>query len=97
MAQDSIAVLLVEDDLAYARIATQTIAAVASEYHVVHVPALAPALERLQHARVDAILLDLGLPGSEGLATLVSVAQAVPSVGHQLASTGLQPTMTDPV
>ena len=80
MAHDSIAVLLVEDDLAYARSATQTIAAVAPEYVVVHVPALAPALERLQHARFDAVLLDLGLPDSEGLSTLVAVAQAVPAL-----------------
>ena len=47
---------------------------------VVHVPALAPALERLQHARFDAVLLDLGLPDSEGLSTLVAVAQAVPAL-----------------
>ncbi len=80
MAHDSIAVLLVEDDLAYARFATQTIAAVAPECVVVHVPALAPALERLQHARFDAVLLDLGLPDSEGLTTLVAVAQAVPAL-----------------
>jgi PAS domain S-box-containing protein len=80
MAQDSIAVLLVEDDLAYARFASQTIAAVAPEYLVIHVPALAPALERLQHARLDAVLLDLGLPDSEGLGTLLAVAQAVPAL-----------------
>jgi PAS domain S-box-containing protein len=80
MAQDSIAVLLVEDDLAYARFATHTITAVASEYLVVHVPALAPALERLEHARFDAVLLDLGLPDSEGLSALVAIAQAVPSL-----------------
>ncbi len=80
MAQDSIAVLLVEDDLAYARFATQTIAAVAPEYLVVHVPAIAPALELLQDARFDAVLLDLGLPDSEGLSTLVAVARAVPAL-----------------
>jgi PAS domain S-box-containing protein len=80
MVQDSIAVLLVEDDLAYARFATQTIAAVAPEYLVVHEPALAPALERLLHARFDAVLLDLALPDSEGLNTLLAVARAVPAL-----------------
>ena len=37
---------------------------------------LAATLERLRSARIDAILLDLGLPDSEGLATLRTVRDA---------------------
>ena len=79
MVQDSIAVLLVEDDLAYARFVTEAIASAAPWYLVSHVPALAPALERLAHERVDVVLLDLGLPDSGGLATVAAVAAAAPA------------------
>jgi hypothetical protein len=53
MVQDSVNVLLGEDDLVYARVSTQAIAAAAPECLVLHVPALAPARDGLQDARFD--------------------------------------------
>jgi PAS domain S-box-containing protein len=80
MVQDSVNVLLVEDDLVYARVSSQAIAAVAPECLVVHVPALGPALDRLASARFDVVLLDLGLPDSDGLATLDTLVRHSPLV-----------------
>jgi PAS domain S-box-containing protein len=80
MVQDSVNVLLVEDDLVYARVSSQAIAAVAPECLVVHVPALGPALDRLASARFDVVILDLGLPDSDGLATLDTLVRHSPLV-----------------
>jgi PAS domain S-box-containing protein len=80
MVQDSVNVLLVEDDLVYARVSSQAIAAAAPECLVVHVPALGPALDRLASARFDVVILDLGLPDSDGLATLDTLVRHSPLV-----------------
>src|SRR5262249_27306929 len=80
MTQESTAVLLVEDDPAFAQLAARMIGSIAPDYRVDHEPTLERALERLDHERYDAVLLDLGLPDSEGLDTLVACGRRAPSL-----------------
>ena len=50
------------------------------EFRLVHVDRLARGLERLAEAQVDVVLLDLSLPDSQGIATLVQARAAAPGV-----------------
>ena len=58
--------LVIEDDRA--QLHTLTAGLEARGYHVLGVESGADALEAIDHERVDAILLDLGLPDADGLA-----------------------------
>jgi len=49
-------------------------------FSLTHVDRLAPALEALDQGSFDALLLDLSLPDSQGIATLVSVRAAKPGM-----------------
>lgn len=50
------------------------------EFRLVHVDRLARGLERLAEGQVDVVLLDLSLPDSQGIATLVQARAASPGV-----------------
>lgn len=66
-----IRVLLVEDNPGDARLILEMLGEVQRDtFDVERVDRLAPALERLSRAAVDVVLLDLGLPDSQGLETL---------------------------
>ena len=80
MSQESTGILLVEDDIAFAQLATRMIASIAPDYHVDHESTLTRALARLDGQPYDAVLLDLGLPDSSGLDTLVACAGRAPSL-----------------
>src|SRR5689334_14357709 len=65
-----IRVLLVEDNAGDARLILELLRELpAEDFDLERVDRLAPALERLGAAGVDVVLLDLGLPDSEGLET----------------------------
>jgi two-component system, cell cycle sensor histidine kinase and response regulator CckA len=65
-----IRVLLVEDNAGDARLILEMLRELpAEDFDLERVDRLAPALERLGTAGVDIVLLDLGLPDSEGLET----------------------------
>lgn len=65
-------VLLVEDSPDQA-LMVESYLELASEHRVVHTATLADALERLQQEDFDVVLLDLGLPDAQGLATVNGV------------------------
>lgn len=74
--RDPLRVLLVEDNAAEAFLLRESIAAVPNPPEVLHVERLDKALDCLGRAPVDAVLLDLELPDSEGLGTLDRVCAA---------------------
>ena len=78
------AVLMVEDSAEYAHVLSEVLElANPGAYHITVESCLEAALNRLTQERCDVILLDLGLPDSHGLQTLVSVAskaQRVPII-----------------
>jgi two-component system, cell cycle sensor histidine kinase and response regulator CckA len=70
-------VLLVEDSEAEAVLLEETLAvSKAASFHLDLATRLADAIVRLRTAAYDAILLDLGLPDSQGLATVAAMAAA---------------------
>jgi len=72
-------VLLIEDDPADARLIQDALADLPdSTFHVEWVCCLADAIERLQSAPVDVILLDLTLPDSQGILAFDQVFAARP-------------------
>lgn len=81
MAGEPVRVLLVEDSAGNARL-TEIVLSKArpGAFAVFHAQSLGAALGRLAAERFDAVLLDLGLPDSDGLDTLVRVRQSAPRV-----------------
>jgi len=77
----TVTVLLVEDNLAEARFLQEILkGAKLKQFNLVHVKRLADAVERLVEGIFDAILLDLTLPDSQGLASLTRLLQVVPHI-----------------
>ncbi|MHC5599484.1 MAG: sensor histidine kinase [Nostoc sp.] len=77
----SIKILLIEDDLAYARLLQEFLMQVQSqEFILVHVKRLGEALEELTQCNYDVILLDLTLPDSDGLSSLPPLIGQAPSI-----------------
>ncbi|MFB0517359.1 MAG: response regulator [Candidatus Neomarinimicrobiota bacterium] len=76
-----IKVLLVEDNPGDVRLIRELLKeAVSTEFNVTPAGDLGEALERLGDSELDVILLDLNLPGSEGLETLAKVHNSAPQV-----------------
>src|ERR1044071_5752824 len=73
-------VLLIEDNPGDARLVREELhtAALASQIHIEWVDCLQKGLEYLAAKSVDAVLIDLALPDSEGLETLHHVLQVAP-------------------
>ncbi len=84
MGENSVRVLLVEDDLDYVPVVVGALArARETSYVLTHVDSLEASLELLRQQTFDLVLLDLSLPGSQGLATLRTLratGQAPPTI-----------------
>jgi C4-dicarboxylate-specific signal transduction histidine kinase len=76
---ERIHLLLVEDNPGDARLIGEMLRGL-SEFELVHVGDLAAALARLAAGGVDVVLLDLGLPDSQGLATVSRLVAHNPRV-----------------
>lgn len=79
MADDVIKVLLVEDNPTDARVAAELLGTDVG-FELTHVERLSEAATQLREQRFDAILLDLMLPDSSGLATVDSVQERAPDL-----------------
>lgn len=78
---NTVNVLLIEDDPADAVLFTRVMQQVkSSEFHVTHVSRLEEATPLFDSDKYDIILLDLWLPGSNGMETLRRVVQQVSDV-----------------
>src|SRR5438132_7476209 len=75
-----ITVLLVEDNPGDARLILELLGEVqAQAFDLERVDRLDDALARLAHSGVDVVLLDLGLPDSQGLDTFVRARRGAPN------------------
>ena len=74
-------ILPIEDNLGYVRL-VQKMLAVSSqvEYQIECADRLSTGLEHLVKGKIDVVLLDLGLPDSQGLNTLSKVRAQAPAV-----------------
>ncbi len=73
-----IRVLLVEDNPGDARLILELLRDVETDFELERLDRLEPALERLKHAGVDVVLLDLGLPDSQGIDTFARARLEAP-------------------
>ena len=81
MSTEPTKVLLVEDNLGDARLLYEGLAeALPDQFRMTHVRRLSEALEYLWEETCDVVLLDLGLPDSHGLDTLVVTRAQAPGV-----------------
>jgi signal transduction histidine kinase len=81
MSAESIKVLLVEDNLGDARLLYEGMEeALPGQFRMAHVRRLSETLEYLWEGDCNVVLLDLGLPDSHGLDTLVLVRAQAPDV-----------------
>ncbi|HSW38419.1 MAG TPA: response regulator [Acidobacteriota bacterium] len=91
--EESLHVLLVEDNSAEAFLLRESISQIYRPPEIIHVGELGKALECLDGNNIDAILLDLALPDSDGIATLErmnAVADHLPII----VLTGLEDEVT---
>lgn len=81
MPASSVKILLIEDNLAEARLLQEVLKeATFKEFSLVHVKRLREALNRLHEDCFDVILLDLTLPDSQGLESLIPLNRQAPSL-----------------
>ncbi len=79
--EETLHILLIEDNEADAVYLQEVLAASAHpSFLIEHAKRLAEGLAALLARPVDAVLLDLGLPDSQGMQTLMSVRQAAPKL-----------------
>ncbi len=79
MEKAAIEILLIEDNTADADYLKETLSGPRSDsFSIRHAVSLSEGLERLSAEKVDAVLLDLGLPDSQGIDTLLAVRQKFP-------------------
>lgn len=78
--QRPLTVLLVEDNRADARLLTELLDAspIGGVSHVATATRLSEAIARLEANSIDVVLLDLGLPDSQGIDTVIAVRQTAP-------------------
>jgi len=89
MSNKAVKVLLIEDNPGYARLIREILAeAKGSPFELECADRLATGVARLAAGDIDAVLLDLGLPDSQGLSTLVKM-QAEASTVPVVVLTGL--------
>ena len=72
--------LLIEDNLAEARLLEEVLKGAIRRFQLVHVKRLGEAIQQLQAQDYTVALLDLSLPDSQGLATLDSLIAHAPSL-----------------
>jgi PAS domain S-box-containing protein len=90
MSDTLIQILLVEDNSADAALLTRELAESSfGPFSITHVKRLEEALGLLQRQPFDAVLLDLGLPDSQGLATLARLQKQKPRGIPIIVLTGL--------
>lgn len=81
MANETLAVLLIEDNSADVAILTELLAdSDAQSWQITHFKRLNLALQQLQHNDFDVVLLDLSLPDSQGLDTIIQMQTAAPHI-----------------
>ncbi len=80
MKSEPVHLLLVEDNPGDARLFLEMLRAGALEFELSHVERVGEALDHLDHEPVDVLLLDLSLPDSTGLETIVRVQQRAAGV-----------------
>jgi PAS domain S-box-containing protein len=73
-------VLLVEDNPGDARLIQEMLREAGEGYQLEWVPQLSDGLERLARGEIDLVLLDLGLPDSQGLDTFIRAFSHAPQV-----------------
>ncbi len=81
MAENTVRVLLIEDNPGDARLIREMLSEVKSprfEFH--HSSRLSEGLQRMANGDIDVLLLDLGLPDSQGLDTLKRAHQTAPQI-----------------
>ena len=88
MSEHPMKILLIEDDRAYARLIREMLVKAGAELSLDVADRLSAGLERLEDDGVDVVLLDLGLPDSQGLETLAHVRAAAPETAV-VVTTGL--------
>jgi PAS domain S-box-containing protein len=71
-----IRLLLVEDNPRDARLIIEALRETSAEFHLQRVDHLESAIAQLGHAAIDVVLLDLGLPDSQGLETIERARRA---------------------
>jgi PAS domain S-box-containing protein len=80
LSEETVRILLVEDNPAEARLLSETLRDTEGRFSLAHAETLAGAVAMLAAARFDAVLLDLSLPDSRGLATIARANAAAPDV-----------------
>ncbi|MBI4860867.1 MAG: response regulator, partial [Candidatus Riflebacteria bacterium] len=96
MSEEILSTLLVEDDEADACLLMETVLGPPAQSHVVHVRRLSDAVDAAGRQRFDVVLLDLSLPDTRGLGTVVRARAAMPALpiivltGNHDEQTGLE-------